>query len=76
MEQNPQWQELSQRYAMCAAQFYEAVARLGGHRHVDAKLIAQWQKIKELHALCLPIEKEIDQHLGLEERQMGAPGEG
>ena len=57
---------------MCARDFYEAVARLGGCRDVGPKTVALRQQIKELHALCLPIEKEIDRHLGLDERRMGA----
>jgi len=77
MDENARdWLELSRQYSTCAGQFYEAVAGLGGWRRVDPELIAHWQKIKELHALCIPIEKEIDQYLGLEEKQMGAGGEG
>jgi hypothetical protein len=71
MAQNP-WPDLSSRYAMCVAEFYEAVAHLGRYRQVDPKLVAHWQKIKELQALCLPIEKEIDRHLGLEKQSMDA----
>jgi len=70
MEQHYQpWRELSQQYAMCVRDFYEAVARLGGHRHVGPETVADWQNIKKLHALCVPIEKEIDQQVGLEEQQ-------
>ena len=77
MDENARsWRELSRQYSMCAGQFYEAVAGLGRRRGVDTELVAHWQKIKELHALCLPLEKEIDRYLGLEERQMGAGGEG
>ena len=74
MEQNPRWQDLSQQYAMCVRDFSDVVARLGGHRDVGPKTVALWQQIKELHAACLPLEKAIDQHLGLEERQMGTDG--
>jgi len=71
------WRELSQKYSTCAREFYEAVAKLGGHRQVDPKLVAHWQKIKELHSLCIPIEKQIDRHLGLEEeKQTGMDAHG
>ena len=56
---------------MCVRDFYEAVARLGGHRHVGPETVADWQNIKKLYALCLPIENEIDQQLGLEHQQLG-----
>ena len=77
MEQNgPSWGELSQRYAMCARDFYEAVARLGRYRDVGPETVAHWQNIRKLHALCFPIEKEIDRRLGLEEWEIGANAPG
>jgi hypothetical protein len=70
------WRELSQRYAMCVGQFYAAVAGLGGYRKVGPETVAHWQDIKTLHALCIPIEKEIDRLFGLEERQRGMDAHG
>jgi len=75
-QNDPRWQEFSQRYATCTREFSEAVAQLGGHRNVGPNTVTYWQKIKALHALCLPLEKEIDRHLGLEERQMSAGARG
>ena len=66
--QDREWQKLTQQYATCARQFSEAVAGLGGRRDTGPEAVALWEQIKELHASCLPIEKEIDRYLGLDER--------
>ena len=63
------WSELTRQYAR---QFSELVAYLGRHRDVGAETVALWQRIKELQALCVPLEKEIDRRLGLDKQYIAS----
>ena len=74
MPQNLHWEQLAQEYATRARLFSEAVAKLGRHRDVGPETVALWQEIKELRTSCIHSEREIDRHLGLDERRYMSAG--
>jgi hypothetical protein len=57
---NTTWRELTQRFAIGAREFSDAVASLGQETHLGPEL---WEVIRAKLKLCIATADEIDQYL-------------
>ena len=54
------WRELTQRYALRAREFSDAVAQLGKHAEIGPDFVGLMQEIRRRQALCKAAADELD----------------